>query len=189
MRSFNIISGVPSTTIKYGPYSSCYWVTIPVGYTPGYPTSFTDELDYAVIDFSPCSLTPGSTVGWYAPAIGASSDFPTAASQLWAYDSASPPPNSGSTFYTVPSLITRAKPAWSVSVSPSSSSILAHILDTTPGSSGGGLIQQVFSNVGDWSWYVVGANVSEDPPPATSNYARRLDNTFFSFIQANSGEY
>lgn len=179
VRTRNNVTGAESTTVKFGSYDGCYWVTIPFAFT----TSLNDEDDYAVIDYYPCNLTPGTTAGWHNAAILSSSEHIASNAWLHAYDQSLPLPQQPATFtYRKPSLITRAKGAWSVAPLSGNPSILSTTLDITAGVSGGSILQTPWDNYD----YAVGVMVSED---SNGNYARRMDWTYWSFIAANSGEY
>lgn len=184
VRRRGFMGGVQQT-VAYGPINStCYTVTIPTAWI----TTRSRDEDVAVVDFGPCGLAPGDTTGWLYSAIGSSGDYLSAYHELRAYDTASTPPNPGFLPYYLPSLIGRTGGAGGLSIPSGLTNQLQYSIDTDRGASGGGVMAQVFSNVGDPTMYWVGPHVGASSSGAT-NRARRLTWGLWGFIGDNTSEW
>lgn len=175
----------------YQPTESATFPGLIGGYHVDIPTSFINgnsEGDFALVQFTG-GVQPGATTGYLAPAYGVNSDYATAPIQMQSYDGDPPYPPSqppGSHVYSFPSMIHRNMGAGAGAIHPTYSFVLMHLMDTTPGSSGGGMEMNLFLSRGDSSLYYVGDNHSGDN---TLNYGRRLDAGLWAWLQGLSAEY
>lgn len=187
-RTVNPVTGVTTSTVGYGPVTGCYTAGVPDGWIQTGAAVY----DYAVLDFrggpGGCNLQPGSTTGWLAGAIGSPNDHLTAPSELYGYDADAPLPQqppAPNHPYLVPSMIQRSKPAWHVWVDSSTPEFLVHYLDATGGSSGAGVLQQLFLNYyGDPTLYWVGDHAFINPLGA-----RRNDWVVWNYITSATTEW
>ena len=127
------------------------------------------EYDYAVIEFA-CDLNPGDTTGWMSfgwsdPSNGGYEYILSSTTQFDAYDAHDPNPagylSTTGPGYSYPSLISRSYGAYTASVDPFNGNLEVWI-DATAGSSGGGLQQTLFSDVGDPTYYYTGTMHGKD---------------------------
>jgi hypothetical protein len=159
----------------------CYSVTIPASFiTPG-----LSEGDFAIVEFT-CGHRPGEHTGWVSPAIGNANDYTSASIQMQAYDGSGPYQLVASEMFAYPTMIRRSMPPGNAWIDPNYDFLLDHRLDFTGGASGGGLLQNLFSNVGDPTIYWVGDNSAGNSSYGTG---RRLTWGSWGFIQAYSNEF
>lgn len=171
VRTETISSWDYDVTSSYGPVTGCYSVTIPKGFiTLSGSTRDLAPHDLAVIDFrgeGACGLEPGRETGWVSAALGKPVDYATAPSWIIGYDVESPEPpdrrlGAHPDVFAVPSLIERRGRPFDTQVASWSLSELESRITVIGGASGSGHLQQLFSNVGDPTWYWVGVVTNSD---------------------------
>lgn len=179
-----------------GTGSNCYTVTLPANWINNGYTDHTD--DFAVVEFN-CGIQPGLTTGLIAQGIGSPADYNVGATYLDAYDQDNPQPGQlpgALKTYKPKSLITRNGPAGSMQYDYSnicgatvSGVGLFHTFDATGASSGGGMMTQLFTSVGDPTWYWVGNHWGNPPSSTTFHCARLLTWGSAGFITAATTEW
>lgn len=167
----------------YPVHSGCYYYWFPSKYM----TTGLNEYDYAVIEFD-CGLNPGDTVGFLPIGWGTDSDYILASTtEMRGYDAVPQMPPGYLIGWTNPSLIGRAYGTWTVSIT---ASILLRVwMDATAGSSGAGIMQQLFSTVGDPTFYYTGTLHGKEADLSDHLIARRMDPTAYAFISAYTSEW
>lgn len=183
VRTMNVATGQLTTT-SYPP-TNCFSVTFPTAWI----STGDFYYDYAFMDVGICGALPGNVTGWVNVGIGNDTDYYMSPSQMQAYDTAPtlPPQPTGGTTYQPPSMLNRNGAAGRVQIEPGYAYSLMHGLDLTAGSSGGGLLMQLFGwRSSDTAWYFVGDCALEN---SVANYHRRFDWQVLSWLRANSVEY
>lgn len=86
-----------------------------------------------------------------------------------------------------PSLIGRTYGQFTAGVT--ASILLRVYVDATAGSSGGGLMQKLFSSVGDSTFYYTGSMHGKESDYAEGTIFRRMDPTMYAFVTAYTTEW
>lgn len=170
----------------------CFSITLSNDWAsnPDWANYYDAESDIAVVEFL-CD-SPGYATGWIPPGVGSDSDINNSSTYLYGYDYATnvgPLPNQsiGVRIYQVGSMLGRNSGSGVAYVAGPTGRLIFHTMDASAGSSGGGLLKNLFqAGTGDPTYYWSGLNNYET---AGYNGGLRSDWLTWSVITARTSEY